>query len=105
MDRTVFIAGQLTGVEGYVESVSSGLVAGINGTRLLDGQSPIVFSELSVIGSLINYITCATSKNFQPMNANLGILPPLPEKIRDKKDRKLAYAKRALEALDDMIEF
>lgn len=91
----ILLAGQITGVEGYVESVSSGLLAGINAVKLASGQNPIVFSEETMIGALANYIV-TDSKDFQPMNANFGILPPLQERIRKKPLRKQAMAERAL---------
>lgn len=91
----IFLAGQITGVEGYVESVSSGLTAGINAARLANGQPPIAFPEETMIGALAKYITTA-GEDFQPMNANFGILPPLEEKVKNKLARKQAYADRAL---------
>ncbi len=90
-----FIAGQLSGVEGYVESIASGLVCGINAVRLCRGQEPLVFPEETIIGALYRYLT-APNADFQPMNANFGILPPLTEAVRDKQKRKEAYAARAL---------
>lgn len=95
----LFFAGQMTGVEGYVESACSGLVAGINMARLLSGKAPHVFSRDLVMGSLAYYITHASATNFQPMKANFGILPELdfPHK---KKQRKSAYAYRALMQLE-----
>ncbi|BCU82082.1 methylenetetrahydrofolate--tRNA-(uracil-5-)-methyltransferase TrmFO [Polycladomyces abyssicola] len=95
----LFFAGQMTGVEGYVESAASGLIAGINAARLAMGQEPVVFPHETVIGSLARYITTADPDNFQPMNANFGLLPPLPQRIRAKKERNLKIAERALERL------
>lgn len=97
---SLFIAGQMTGVEGYVESAASGLVAGINAARLARGQSPVVFPKETVIGSLARYITETEARHFQPMNANFGLLPPLPERIRGKKERYERLAERALSGLD-----
>lgn len=91
----IFLAGQITGVEGYVESTSSGLVAGINAARLAYGQTPISFSEETVIGALAHYIT-TPNDNFQPMNANYGILKPLEQPSANKQARKEAYAQRSL---------
>lgn len=99
-----FIAGQLTGVEGYVESTASGLVAGINAARRLAGQPLLAFPRETIIGSLMHYIATADRTNFQPMNANFGLLPPIPRARGQRKlDRKLQYGKRALEALEDFI--
>ena len=79
---TLLFAGQMTGVEGYVESAASGLVAGINAARLAKGEEPVVFPKESTMGSLSNYITSTSAKSFQPMNVNFGLLPPLSEKIK-----------------------
>lgn len=95
----LFFAGQMTGVEGYVESASSGLVAGINMARLIEGKEPHVFSNLTVMGALAHYITHTSSEDFQPMKANFGILPELDFKHK-KKERKALYASRALESLE-----
>ena len=86
-ESRLFFAGQMTGVEGYVESAASGLVAGINASYLMISREPIVFPEETVIGSLLHYISSFDGKNFQPMNATMGLLPPLTSetKIRDKK--------------------
>jgi methylenetetrahydrofolate--tRNA-(uracil-5-)-methyltransferase len=96
----LFFAGQMTGVEGYVESAASGLVAGINAAKLAKGEEPIVFPQETTIGSMAYYITHAEGKHFQPMNANFGLLPKLPERIKDKKSRYEALANRALSALE-----
>lgn len=96
----LFLAGQMTGVEGYVESAASGLIAGINAAKLVQGISPIKFPESTMIGAMAYYITHTNSKNFQPMNANFGLLPSLPTRIKDKKERYEAQAARALEILD-----
>lgn len=97
--QTIFLAGQMTGVEGYVESTASGLVAGINAARLIKRQTPLAFPLDTAIGGLENYITTAKSKNFQPMNINFSLLPPLTEKIRDKKEKNGCIAQRALMSL------
>ena len=96
----LFFAGQMTGVEGYVESAASGLVAGINAAKLAKGEEPIIFPQETTIGSMAYYITHAEGKHFQPMNANFGLLPELPERINDKKSRYEALANRALTALE-----
>lgn len=96
----LFLAGQMTGVEGYVESAASGLVAGINMAKLIEGKPVITFPENTVIGAMAYYITHTSSKNFQPMNANFGLLPSLDKRIKDKKERYEALAARALDALE-----
>ena len=98
LDNRIYFAGQLTGVEGYVESISSGLVAAINASRQFLGQEKIIFDNKTVIGALAEYIS-SPKDNFQPMNANFGILPELDEKIRDKKERYSRLAKRSIETL------
>lgn len=95
----LFFAGQMTGVEGYVESASSGLVAGINAARICRGEKPVVFPAETAHGALCHYITATEGKHFQPMNVNFGIMPPLGEKIRDKKLKKQKLAERALQVL------
>ena len=95
----LLFAGQMTGVEGYVESAASGLVAGLNAARLANGTEPLVFPPETAHGSLCHYITTAEGKHFQPMNANFGLMPALTEKIRDKKMKKQKIAERALESL------
>jgi methylenetetrahydrofolate--tRNA-(uracil-5-)-methyltransferase len=99
----LFVAGQITGVEGYVESLASGLIAGMNMARLIEGKKPLVLPETTLIGALPRYITTAPAKNFQPMNANFGLLPNPTERIRKKAERKAYYAKRALEDLEHFL--
>jgi len=94
----VFWAGQITGVEGYVESAAMGLVAGMNVYSFLKGDRPLVFPPETAIGSLVNYITTGSSNNFQPMNINFGLFPQLPTKVA-KKNRKEMLSKRSLEEL------
>ena len=97
--ENVYFAGQITGVEGYVESISSGLVAGINAVNKLKEKEKNTFSEYTVIGALAKYIS-TENKKFQPMNANFGILPQLEgKKIKDKKERYELMAKRSLEII------
>lgn len=93
---TLFFAGQMTGVEGYVESAASGLVAGVNAGRLAKGLDPVVFPLETAMGSMAHYITTTDPTHFQPMNANFGLFPPLEKKIRNKKERYEQYAQRAL---------
>ena len=97
-NKNIFFAGQITGVEGYVESIASGLVAALNAVAKLKGNIQIKFSEFTMIGALSKYIS-TENKNFQPMNANFGILPELPDKIKDKK---IKYGKLADRAIDEM---
>ncbi|MCI4126074.1 FADH(2)-oxidizing methylenetetrahydrofolate--tRNA-(uracil(54)-C(5))-methyltransferase TrmFO [Bacillus haynesii] len=95
----LFFAGQMTGVEGYVESAASGLVAGINAARLIQGKEPVAFSNETAIGSMAHYITETNKKNFQPMNANFGLFKELGVKIKNKQERNEQYASRALETI------
>ena len=97
-NSNIFFAGQITGVEGYVESISSGLVAGVNAVQKMNSEDPIVYNELTMIGALAHYIS-TPNNDFQPMNANFGIVPELGEKIKDKKLKYGKLADRALENL------
>ncbi len=94
-DKRIYFAGQITGVEGYVESISSGFVAGINSCNQFEGKEKTIYDKQTVIGALSEYIS-NKHEDFQPMNANFGILPELPEKIKDKKERYNCLAKRSL---------
>ena len=95
-NENIYFAGQITGVEGYVESISSGMVAGLNACNKLKGKNQITFSENTVIGALAKYVSTPNNK-FQPMNANFGILPTLEgKKIKDKKERYQKLADRSL---------
>ncbi len=96
-NSNIFFAGQLSGVEGYMESAASGIIAGINAAARLTKTEPTVLPEFSMIGALLKYITDSTVTNFQPMGANFGILPPLDRKIRDKRERYAALAERSLD--------
>ena len=99
----LFFAGQMTGVEGYVESAASGLLAGINAARLVQGEEPVVLPPVTAMGSMANYITATNAKNFQPMNANFGLFTPLEKKIKKKQERNEAYATRALETIQNFV--
>lgn len=99
----LFFAGQITGVEGYVESAQSGMLAGMNMARLLAGEKTLIFPNETVMGALSNYIVNASMEDFQPMKANFGILPDLAQRVK-KKERKEAYAKRAIEVMTSFIE-
>ncbi|MBR4123707.1 MAG: methylenetetrahydrofolate--tRNA-(uracil(54)-C(5))-methyltransferase (FADH(2)-oxidizing) TrmFO [Clostridia bacterium] len=96
-NNNIFFAGQLSGVEGYMESAASGIIAGINAAARLCGKEPLILPKYTMIGALLSYICDETVENFQPMGANFGILPPLEEKIRDKRERYMALAERSLE--------
>ena len=98
----LFFAGQMTGVEGYVESASSGFVAGISAALRALGKEPILFPSESEIGSLGNYISTGGTGRFQPMNANFGIIPPLSYKVKGGKNaRNEEYANRSLRAVEE----
>jgi len=96
----LFFAGQMTGVEGYIESAAAGLIAGINAARLVQGKDLVVPPKTTSIGSLAHYITSTDAKHFQPMNANFGLFEELPVRIRGKKERAEKYAERALAEID-----
>ncbi len=100
----LFFAGQMTGVEGYVESAASGLAAGLNAALLAQGKEPVVFPEETMIGSLARYITSTGSKTFQPMNINFGLLPELPQRIKNKKMKNEQYAERALNTIQNFVK-
>lgn len=98
--KNVFFAGQITGVEGYMESAASGIMAGKNAVRLARGKAPLSLPDVTMIGALSAYISDETVRDFQPMGANFGVLPPIEPKIRDKKQRYAAFSERALRALE-----
>ena len=100
-NKKIFFAGQITGVEGYVESISSGFLAGLNIANEILGKESIIMPKETVIGALADYISTQNEK-FQPMNANFGILPQLPEKIKDKKERYKRLADKSLNCLKDI---
>ena len=99
----LFFAGQITGVEGYMESASSGILAGVNMARRLAGEPPVILPETTMMGALSRYVAGYNGRDFQPMGANFGILPPLDEKIRDKRERYGALAQRALSDLEELL--
>ncbi|MED4070240.1 FADH(2)-oxidizing methylenetetrahydrofolate--tRNA-(uracil(54)-C(5))-methyltransferase TrmFO [Priestia endophytica] len=100
----LFFAGQMTGVEGYVESAASGLLAGLNAARYVLGEELLVFPQETALGSMAHYITHTSDKNFQPMNANFGIFKDLPVRIKKKQERNEQYAKRALEIVQNFVK-
>lgn len=101
---TLFFAGQITGVEGYVESAAAGLLAGINATRLLEGKDLLTFPQNTAVGALAHYITHTSPTNFQPMNATFGLLPQLEgKKIRNKQEKNEKISARALESLAEFV--
>lgn len=95
-NNKIFFAGQLSGIEGYMESAASGIIAGINALAKINGTEPIILPRYSMIGALLNYICDDSVANFQPMGANFGILPPLETKIKDKRERYMALSERSL---------
>lgn len=102
-NKNLFFAGQITGVEGYMESAASGIMAGINAARLTEGRQTVTLPEDTMIGALSRYISDKGVKKFQPMGANFGVLPELENRPRDKRERAAAYARRALASLDDFL--
>ncbi len=103
-DKNILFAGQITGVEGYMESAASGLIAGINAYLMLQGEDTAVLPEETMIGALASYVSDENVENFQPMGANFGVLPPLENRPRDKALRGEMYANRAIEALNCYIK-
>ena len=99
----VFLAGQLTGTEGYTESAAGGIIAGINAARLVRGKEPLILPPETMMGALAKYITTAAPESFQPMNSNFGLLPPLPQPIRDRQRRNEAFSARALKVMEEFI--
>lgn len=97
----IFFAGQLSGVEGYMESAACGIIAGLNAANKLLGKEPIVLPKITMLGALLDYITDPSVTNFQPMGTNFGILPMLETKIKDKRERYAALSKRSLDFLED----
>lgn len=100
----LYIAGQLSGVEGYVESTMSGMIAGIFLANKILGKSLDYLPKTTIMGAITNYLITSSSENFQPMNANFGILPELDEKIKDKSERKIAYSNRAIRDMKNFKE-
>ncbi len=103
-DAKLLFAGQITGVEGYTESSATGLLAGINLARLLSGNETVIPPATTMIGALYRYMSEADPKHFQPMNANFGLLDELPQRVRDKKQKREMFAGRALAEMQQWIE-
>lgn len=99
----IFFAGQFTGVEGYTESAATGILAGINAARLASGEEPLILPPETMLGALVGYITDESVGSFQPMGANMGILPPLEKKIHHKDERYAALAQRAIACLEAIL--
>lgn len=99
----IFFAGQITGVEGYMESAASGIIAGINAVRRAEGKAPFVPENVTMTGALCDYISDSTVTDFQPMGANFGVLPAIEPKIKDKKERYMALAERAVASLSNSL--
>ena len=100
----LYFAGQITGVEGYVESTGSGLVAGINAARKLLGLEQIDFTAKTALGALSHYVSDYTGSDFQPQNINFGLIDPLEYRVRDKQERYLKIAERSLDFLASVKE-
>lgn len=104
LNDKIFFAGQITGVEGYMESATSGIIAGINAVKRFKGEKTITLPPTTMTGSLSRYIADGSIKDFQPMGANFGILPELEERPRDKRERGQAYADRSIRDLNNYLE-
>ena len=103
-DKNIFFAGQLSGVEGYMESAASGIVAGINAAACLNGKEPLILPDFTMAGALLSYICNPSVTDFQPMGANFGIIPPIEPHIRDKRERYAALSDRSLNWFDKNIK-
>jgi methylenetetrahydrofolate--tRNA-(uracil-5-)-methyltransferase len=103
MQSGLFLAGQITGVEGYVGSIASGWIAGVNVARHVRSEPPVILPTTTMIGALMHYVSSADPDGFQPMKANFGLLPPTSGQEGGKRERYRAYAKRALETLEREI--
>ena len=103
-DDQLLFAGQLVGVEGYTESLATGLWAGINMARMHDGLEPVIPPAETMLGALMRYVHETDAKRFQPMNANFGLLPPLATRVKNKQERKHLLGERAVEAMRAFID-
>ena len=103
-NQGVYFAGQMTGVEGYIESTASGLVAGLNAAALIKGEPAVIFPTTTVIGSMADYVSRGGTGKFQPMNANFGLVTPLEKKVKGGKSaRNEALYHRGIEQLKEFI--
>ncbi len=100
----LLFAGQITGVEGYMGNIATGLLAGMNAARLLHGETPITLPPATMLGALVHYVTHADLKDFQPMKANFGILPPIEQKVKGKRARAALHAEQSLQELDSFLQ-
>jgi methylenetetrahydrofolate--tRNA-(uracil-5-)-methyltransferase len=100
----ILLAGQICGVEGYVESIATGMLAGIHATALVSGEAPVAPPRATALGSLVNYITRADAKKFQPANITFDLLPPLEEKIRDRQQRHRTQCELGLQHLEKWLQ-
>lgn len=100
----LFFAGQLTGVEGYMGNIATGLLTGWNAARVISGLQPLILPVTTMLGALCHYVTHASLADFQPMKANFGILPPLEKKLKRKRERAVAYVERAMKDLAEFLE-
>ncbi|QGT99154.1 Methylenetetrahydrofolate--tRNA-(uracil-5-)-methyltransferase TrmFO [Candidatus Syntrophocurvum alkaliphilum] len=103
-NENIFFAGQITGVEGYMESAVTGIIAGINAVRYIKKMPLMYPNRFTMTGALIDFITTSESKDFQPINANFGLIPPLEERIKNKKERYKQYSNRAIKATKKFSE-
>lgn len=103
-NKNIFFAGQITGVEGYTESAASGILVSYNLSRIINGKEPVSLPRETMLGALTSYISDETVVNFQPMGSNMGILPPLENRVKDKKVRYEMLANRSIEALKNTID-
>jgi len=103
-NKNIFFAGQITGVEGYMESAACGIIAGINALRYLNDEEPLILPQFTMIGAILGYITDESVVNFQPMGANFGIIPPLNELIKDKRERYGALANRSIDWFNSILK-
>jgi methylenetetrahydrofolate--tRNA-(uracil-5-)-methyltransferase len=101
--EALFFAGQIVGVEGYAGNIATGLLAGWNAARLVQDQQPVILPPTTMLGALCNYIVNASPSDFQPMKANFGILPPLDEVVKGKRQRGVGYSKRAMQDLERFL--
>ncbi len=100
----LFFAGQLTGVEGYMGNIATGLLTGWNAARVISGLQPLILPVTTMLGALCHYVTHASLADFQPMKANFGILPPLEKRLKRKRERAVAYVERAMKDLAEFLE-